>query len=449
VIGTGSDRAVTGFSIDTRTLAPGDMFVAIRGDRFDGNAYVVEAVSKGASAAMVSDASLAGKAELAGTPLVVVPETIAALQALANRVRRDSKCAVVAVTGSAGKSTTKEITAEFLAARYTVFRNRGNLNNHIGLPLSLLELRNKPDIGVLELGMNHFGEISTLVKIAEPDVRVWTNVGPAHLEFFGTVEAIAQAKAEILEGADKDSLLVANADDDLVMRHAGTFAGRVRTFGVERPADVRALAVRDLGIDGTAAIVRTPIGEAEMRTPLPGTANLSNVLAATAVAIRFDVPLADIVERAAQLKPVARRGEVIRSRDITIVDDSYNSNPRALSRAVGMLAGETRFTRRVVVIGEMLELGEASPQLHRAAGEEIARANVSELVAVGGSNARAIADGAIDAGMPSTHVHYVENSTAAAALAVTLVKPGDVVLVKGSRGIRTEVVVDRLKAEFA
>jgi UDP-N-acetylmuramoyl-tripeptide--D-alanyl-D-alanine ligase len=449
VIGTGSDRAVTGFSIDTRTLAPGDMFVAIRGDRFDGNAYVVEAVSKGASAAMVSDASLAGKAELAGTPLVVVPETIAALQALANRVRRDSKCAVVAVTGSAGKSTTKEITAEFLAARYTVFRNRGNLNNHIGLPLSLLELRNKPDIGVLELGMNHFGEISTLVKIAEPDVRVWTNVGPAHLEFFGTVEAIAQAKAEILEGADKDSLLVANADDDLVMRHAGTFAGRVRTFGVERPADVRALAVRDLGIDGTAAIVRTPIGEAEMRTPLPGTANLSNVLAATAVAIRFDVPLADIVERAAQLKPVARRGEVIRSRDITIVDDSYNSNPRALSRAVGMLAGETRFTRRVVVIGEMLELGERSPQLHRAAGEEIARANVSELVAVGGSNARAIADGAIDAGMPSTHVHYVENSTAAAALAVTLVKPGDVVLVKGSRGIRTEVVVDRLKAEFA
>ena len=157
---------------------------------------------------------------MAGTPLIVVPDTIAALQTLANRVRRDSGAAVVAVTGSAGKSTTKEITAEFLAARYTVFRNRGNLNNHIGLPLSLLELRTKPDIGVLELGMNHSGEISALVKIAEPEVRVWTNVGPAHLEFFGTVDAIAEAKAEILEGADNDSLLVANADDDLVMRHA-------------------------------------------------------------------------------------------------------------------------------------------------------------------------------------------------------------------------------------
>ena len=285
---------------------------------------------KGATGAIVSDAALSGAVELAETPLVVVPDTIAALQTLANRVRRDSGAAVVAVTGSAGKSTTKEIAAEFLAARYTVFRNRGNLNNHIGLPLSLLELRTKPDIGVLELGMNHFGEISALVKIAEPEVRVWTNVGPAHLEFFGTVDAIAEAKAEILEGADKDSLLVANADDDLVMRHAPKFGGRVRTFGVERPADVRALAVRDLGIDGTAAIVRTPIGEAEIRTPLPGTANLSNVLAAAAVAIRFDVPLDDIVERAARLKPVARRGEVIRAGGVTIVDDSYNSNPKAL-----------------------------------------------------------------------------------------------------------------------
>ena len=447
--GPGGEREISGFSIDTRTISPGDLFVAIRGDRFDGNAYVREAVGKGAVGAIVSDAALTGAAELAGTPLLLVPETIAALQTLANRVRRDSGAAVVAVTGSAGKSTTKEITAEFLAARYTVFRNRGNLNNHIGLPLSLLELRKKPDIGVLELGMNHSGEISALVKIAEPDVRVWTNVGPAHLEFFSTVDAIAEAKAEILEGADKDSLLVANADDDLVMRHAGRFKGRVRTFGVERPADVRALAVRDLGIDGTAAIVRTPIGEAELRTPLPGTANLSNALAAAAVAIRFDVPLADIVERAAGLKPVARRGEVIRAGGVTIVDDSYNSNPKALSRALAMLAGETRFARRVVIIGEMLELGAASPELHRAAGEEAAGAHVSELVAVGGANARAVAEGALAAGMPASCVHYVENSTAAGDLALTLVKSGDVVLVKGSRGIRTEVVVERLKAEFA
>lgn len=447
--GPAGEREISGFSIDTRTISPGDLFVAIRGSRFDGNAYVVEAVGKGAVGALVSDPALVGAPGLSGTPLIVVPDTLAALQRLANRVRRESGAAVVAVTGSAGKSTTKEITAEFLAARYKVFRNRGNLNNHIGLPLSLLELRMKPDIGVLELGMNHFGEISALVKIAEPEVRVWTNVGPAHLEFFGTVDAIAEAKAEILEGADQDSLLVANADDDLVMRHAPKFAGRVRTFGVERPADVRALAVRDLGIDGTVALVRTPIGEAEIRTPLPGTANLSNVLAAAAVAIRFDVPLHDIVERAARLTPIARRGEVIRVGGVTIVDDSYNSNPRALSRALTMLAGETRYARRLAVVGEMLELGAASLDLHRAAGADAARAHLSELVAVGSANARALADGAVKAGMPASQVHYVESSDAAADLAAALVKSGDLVLVKGSRGIRTEVVVERLKAERA
>jgi len=448
VAGPGSDREISGFSIDTRTISSGDLFIAIRGDRFDGNAYVAEAVTKGAVGAIVSDPTLTGATGLSGTPLIVASDTIAALQALASRVRRDSGAAVVAVTGSAGKSTTKEITAAFLAARYTVFRNRGNLNNHIGLPLSLLELRARPDIGVLELGMNHAGEISALVKIAEPEVRVWTNVGPAHLEFFGTVDAIAEAKAEILEGANHDSLLVANADDDLVMRHAATFAGRVRTFGVERPADVRALAVRDLGVDGTAAIVRTPIGETEIRTPLPGTANLSNILAAAAVAIRFDVPLEDIVERAAGLKPVARRGEVLRAGGVTIIDDSYNSNPKALSRALAMLGGETRYERRVAVIGEMLELGAASGELHRAAGKEAAHWSVGVLVAVGGANARAVADGAIEAGMAASQVHYVENSQAAADLVAALVTSGDVVLVKGSRGIRTEVVVDRLKVEL-
>jgi UDP-N-acetylmuramoyl-tripeptide--D-alanyl-D-alanine ligase len=449
VLGPEGDREINGFSIDTRTIREGDLFIAIRGDRLDGNAYVLEAMQKGAVAALVSDRALRDAPELRSTPLIVVPDTIAALQNLANRVRRDSGVAVVAVTGSAGKSTTKEIAAEFLAARYRVFRNRGNLNNHIGLPLSLLELRAKPDIGVFELGMNHFGEIRTLVKIAEPEVRVWTNVAPAHLEFFGTVEAIAEAKAEILEGADKDALLVANADDDLVMRHASTFGGRVRTFGVERPADVRALAVSDLGIDGTTSLVRTPIGEVELRTPLPGIANLSNVLAAAAVAIRFDIPLADIVERAAALRPMARRGEIFRSGTVTIVDDSYNSNPRALARALAMIAAESRYPRRIAVIGEMLELGEAGAELHRASGAEAARAGLAVLVAVGGANARALADGAQSAGMSASDVHHVANSGEAADLAAGCVKPGDLVLVKGSRGIRTEVVVDRLKAEFA
>ena len=421
------------------------MFFAIRGDRFDGHAFVADALRAGAAGAVVSAEAMSS---VAG-PLIVVNDTLVALQQLATHVRRASGSTVVAVTGSAGKSTTKEISAEFLSTRYQVFRNRGNLNNHIGLPLSLLELRHKPDIAVVELGMNHFGEISTLVKIAEPEVRVWTNVGPAHLEFFDSVDAIAEAKAEIMEGAGRDDLLVANADDERVMSHAGKFAGRVRTFGIDRPADVRALAVKDLGVDGVAAMVRTPAGDAEIKTPLPGIANLANVLAATAVALRFDVPLSDIVERAATLKPVARRGEVIRCGGITIVDDSYNSNPKALSGALAMIKRETRYERRIAVIGEMLELGDTTEELHRDAGVEVAEAGVAILIAVGGPAARAIAAGAADAGMSASNIYYAATSAKAADLTATLVKAGDLVLVKGSRGIRTEAVVDRLKAEFA
>ena len=437
----GPDRTINGFSIDTRTIRPGDLFFAIRGERFDGHDFIGDAVGAGAAGAVVSESR-----EFPEPSLIVVSDTIRALQALAAHVRRESGSSVVAVTGSAGKSTTKEIAAEFLSARYRVFRNKGNLNNHIGLPLSLLELRHKPDVAVVELGMNHFGEISTLVNIAKPEVRVWTNVGPAHLEFFGTVDAIGEAKAEIMEGAGSDDVLVANADDDLVMRHASRFAGRVRTFGIDRPADVWALGVRDLGIEGTVARVSTPIGEAEIRTPLPGVANLANVLAATAVALRFDVPLGDIVERAADLKPVARRGEVTRTPTFTIVDDSYNSNPKALTRALSMLVAETRYSRRVAVIGEMLELGEASEALHRQAGREIAQSGVGMLIAVGGVSARALGEAAQAAGMLAADVHYAADSHRAAEIAAAVVKAGDLVLVKGSRGIRTDIVVDRLKA---
>lgn len=445
-------RRISGFSIDTRTLAPGDLFFAIRGERFDGHDFVGDAIRAGAAGAVISDRAVIGSL---GEPLeppaiVVVADTIRALQILGHHVRRASGATVVAITGSAGKSTTKEIAAEFLAAHYRVFRSKGNLNNHIGLPLSLLELRRRPDIAVVEFGMSHSGEISTLVAIAEPEVRVWTNVAPAHLEFFDDIDAIAEAKAEILERAGRDHLLVANADDDRVVSRAQRFAGRVMTFGVERPADVRALAVRDQGIEGAAALVRTPIGEVEIRTPLVGPANLANVLAATAVAIRFEVPLADIAGRAAVLKPVPGRGEVIRlAGGVTIIDDSYNSNPAALSRVLGVVRSEDRFERRVAVLGEMLELGEDKEMWHRASGREAAAAGLSTLITVGGLCARALARAAVAAGMTGESVHHVSDSSLAAGLAASLVKPGDLVLVKGSRGVRTEVVVDRLKAEFA
>jgi UDP-N-acetylmuramoyl-tripeptide--D-alanyl-D-alanine ligase len=353
----------------------------------------------------------------------------------------------VAITGSAGKTTTKEVTGEFLASRYRVVRNRGNLNNHIGLPLSLMELRHRPDVAVVELGMNHAGEIRTLVGIAEPEVRVWTNVGEAHIGFFPSIDAIADAKAEVFEGASPSTVLVANADDERIARRVGRFSGRVTTFGIDRAADVRATAVEDRGIAGTAARVTTPRGAMDISTALVGRGNLANILAAIAVALEFDVPLASIAERATGLRPAAHRGEVVRLRDgVTLVDDSYNANPSAMKQAIELLA-RTRAPRRVAVLGEMLELGDFAAGLHGDVGRAAAAAGIDLVIAIGGDAAAALADAAAAAGMTADRVRHYATSDEAAGAVAPLIAPGDVVLVKGSRGIRTERVVERLKAE--
>jgi len=443
-----------GVSIDTRTLAAGDLFVAIRGERFDGAEFAEAAIGKGAAGVVVprqwsaKASAERGATASAGCVVLAVDDTTIALQALGHAVRRESGTKVVAITGSAGKTTTKEVTAELLAARYRVVRNRGNLNNHIGLPLSLVELRQRPEIAVVELGMNHPGEISTLVRVAEPDVRVWTNVGEAHLGFFASLDAIADAKAEIFEAASADTVLVANADDDRIVSRLPSFAGRVVTFGIDRPADVRASAVVDRGIDGTSARITTARGSVEMTTPLVGRGNLANILAATAVAEEFGVPLDTIAELAATLRPAAHRGEIVRLRNgITIIDDSYNANPTATRRAIEVLTRSASGGRRIAVLGEMLELGDRASDLHASVGRAAAAANVEVLLAVGGAPAAALAAAAVAAGLSKDAVRYFATSAEAAEAAVATVKTGDLVLVKGSRGVRTDLVVDRLKAE--
>jgi UDP-N-acetylmuramoyl-tripeptide--D-alanyl-D-alanine ligase len=443
-------REFPGVSIDTRTVTAGELFIAIRGERFDGGEFAAAAIEKGAAGVVVARGSDVAQRFSAATESVVVIEvadTTVALQLLARAIRRASATKVVAITGSAGKTTTKEVTAEFLAARYRVMRNRGNLNNHIGLPLSLIELRQRPEIAVVELGMNHAGEISTLVRVAEPDVRVWTNVGEAHLGFFASLDAIADAKAEILEGAETSGVLVANADDARVMERSGRFAGRVVTFGIERDADVRAHDIVDRGIDGIDARVTTRKGELVLRTPLTGRSNLANVLAAVAVAIDFDVPLEDIRERATSLEPAAHRGEIVRLRDhVVVIDDSYNANPTATKRALDVLAAASA-TRRLAVLGEMLELGDRAAALHAEVGRAAAQKGVDLLFAVGGAPATALADAAIAAGMAASRVRHFATSDEAADAVADAIAPGDVVLVKGSRGVKTDRVVDRLKAE--
>jgi UDP-N-acetylmuramoyl-tripeptide--D-alanyl-D-alanine ligase len=443
---------IGGISIDSRRLVPGDFFVAIRGERFDGHRFVSDVLGRGASGALLDTLSEdVPRGDASGAPVLIrAKDTTVALQDVARHVRRRAGCKVVAITGSAGKTTTKEVTAELLGARYRVFRNKGNLNNHIGLPLSLLELREKPDVAVVELGMNHPGEIRTLVGIAEPDVRVWTNVGDAHLGFFESPDAIADAKGEVLEHASSDTLLVANANDARIMSRTASFAGRLMTFGIETNADVEARGVEALGLDGTAAEIRTPAGSTRIRTPLLGMGNLANVLAATAVALELGVSLPDVVARVAALRPSAHRGELLRlPGGVTIVDDSYNSSPSALLRALETIAAATGSARKVAVLGEMLELGAHAERLHAECGRAAAGAGLSWLITVGGTAAGSMATAAVSAGMPSNAVTHVATREEAVALALDRVRPGDLLLVKGSRGIGTDLVVERLKVEYA
>jgi UDP-N-acetylmuramoyl-tripeptide--D-alanyl-D-alanine ligase len=436
--------APTGFSIDSRSIAQGQAFFAIVADR-NGHEFAADAARKGASVIVVSET--ADRAALAPAAVVQVAETTRALQDLARDVRRRSGAQVVAITGSAGKTTTKETVAAFLEGTFRVVKNHGNLNNHLGLPLSLLELRHGADVAVMELGMNHAGEIRILVGVAEPDTRVWLNAGDAHIGHFGSVDAIADAKAEILEGASASTLFVGNADDPRVMTRAEGFPGRVVTFGTSERADVRATNVVDLGLSGTQCTLVTRRGARSLQVPLLGRGNLANVLCATAVATEMGVPLDTVVARAARLTPARRRGEVrVLGNGVMVVDDTYNSSPSALRRALEMLAGHQAARRRVAVLGEMLELGDRATELHEACGRAAAAAHLDLLVTVGSAPAEALGQAAIAAGMNAAAVRHVATSAEAADVAASLVEPRDVVLVKGSRGVRTELVVDRLVA---
>ena len=406
-------------------------------------------MSKGAVGAIVADASALPAGARAGTA-VVVGDTVVALQRIARAVRRRSGARVVAITGSVGKTTTKELIAALLETRYRVLRNEGNLNNHIGLPLSLLELRRRPEVAVVELGMNHAGEIRTLVRISEPDVRVWTNVAEVHAAFFDSVEAIADAKAEILDGATPATELVVNAADERAMARVIGFPGPMTTFGLTATADVRASEVRDLGLDGTRSRLETAAGGGTLRTRLIGTGHVANALAAIAVALRFQVPLETILAGVATFGARPRRGEVARlARGVTLVDDSYNSSPAALLSTLHSVAVDRTHGRRVAVLGEMLELGERSEMLHRTCGAAAAEAGFRPIVAIGGAPAKALAAGAVAAGLPASDVATWPTSAEAAPAVSGLLRAGDLVLVKGSRGVGTDRIADRLRADWA
>jgi len=435
---------VSGVTIDSRRVEPGQLFVAIAGPRFDGHDFVAEAAARGAAAALVHRDLQAP----AGFALVRVADTTRGLADLAGRARAQAEVPVVCITGSAGKTTTKDMTAALLAARGPVLKTEGNLNNQYGLPLMLLRLRPEHAAAVLELGMSAAGELRALSGIARPDVAVITLVAPVHLEFFASVDAIAAAKAEILEGLAEGGIAVLNGDDPRVRRIGEAHrarGGRVLWFGHDRAHDVSAENWRGT-VHGMRFTLRVGGQAEDIALPLPGPHFLMNFLAAAAAAHHLGIGLDIIAERATTLKAASHRGEVVSlGQGITLLDDCYNSNPTAVEAAVVALGLSAR-GRRVAFLGDMLELGPTGPELHRQTGEKVG--GRLDLLAAVGPLAAGFLEGARRAGLRPEALVAFADSAGAAAAAPDLVGPGDAVLVKGSRGVRMEVIVDALRTRF-
>jgi UDP-N-acetylmuramoyl-tripeptide--D-alanyl-D-alanine ligase len=436
-----AEVAFPGVSIDSRTLRRGDLFVAIRGPRFDGHDFLAEAARRGAGAAIVHrDAE-----RPPGLPLVRVADTTRALGDLARHVRRRSAAPVVGLTGSVGKTTTKEMAAALLATRGSVLRTEGNLNNQYGLPLTLLRLRPEHTAVVLEMGMSAPGEIRALAAVAEPDVAAITRVAPVHLEFFASVDAIAEAKAEILEGLRPAGTAVLNGDDPRLRAIGERFRGRVVWFGRDRRCDVAADGEGATSA-GTRFDLRVEGRTVHVALPLAGPHFVSDFLAAAAIAWVLGVAPEAMARVAAALAPAPHRGEVRPlGEGVTLLDDCYNSSPEALEAAVVALT-LVPARRRVAVLGDMLELGPTAPALHRDSGRTL-RGRVDVVVGVG-SLAEELLAGAREAGLDAAGLHRFPTAAEAARAAAEIVRPGDAVLVKASRALHLEAVVDALVGRF-
>ena len=443
---------LAGVSINSRTLVRGELFVAIHGPRHDGHDFVVGALESGALAAIVAADRVAGYAEPVRSKLLAVPDTLAALQELAQAVRTGWGRRVAAVTGSAGKTTTKEILAALLSSRFRVLKSEGNLNNEYGLPLQLLRLEETDEAAVVELGMSHAGELKGLAEIARPDVGVVTRVAPVHLEFFASLGEIALAKRELIEGlSDRESVAVLNADDPLVARFAEVAPGRVLTFGVEqRSADFRADNITDRGLNGTEFDFLGPQGRARLSLSLAGRHNISNALAALAAASVWDVGTAEAREVFPKLEATGMRGRVLQyDAGFTVINDCYNSNPVALAAMTGLLTSTPAKGRHILAAGEMLELGPTSAELHREAGRSAAASGkLGWIIGVQG-DAESFVRGAVEAGHPPAQAKFFATSAEAGEFLSKLVAQGDVLLVKGSRGVKMERIVEALDARFS
>ncbi len=443
-------QSVGGVSIDSRTVQNGALFVALRGERFDGHWFVPEAVQKGAVAVLVSEAQAipSGLRTQDGQvpAVVVVPDTLQALQAFAHAHRRHYAGTVIAVTGSSGKTTVKEMMAAVLQTRFATFKAPGNLNNHIGVPLAVLQLPLSTTVAVFELGMNHLGEIRHLCRIVQPRVGVITNIGLAHVGYLGSIERIQQAKGELIDALDASAVAVVNADDPRALALGKRVRGRLITFGQGAGAEVRGYIRQEQGCAGLWCVLELRGSRWELHLSTPGSHNLLNALAAAAVGVALEVPSPCIVAGLQNYRGMHGRLMVHQTPDgMVVVDDTYNANPQSMRAALTFLQQVPGEGRRIAVLGDMLELGEAGPTLHEEIGMIAARSGLAYLITLG-SLAQLIAQGAIKAGMPAARIYSALDQHDVLALLSHLARPQDIILFKGSRGMAMERLVQALCA---
>jgi UDP-N-acetylmuramoyl-tripeptide--D-alanyl-D-alanine ligase len=432
--------SVSGYSIDSRTVSPGELFFAVRGERLDGHDFVAAALARGAAAAVVSRARVAGLPDAAlSAPLLIAEDPLLALQTLAAHVRRQWGKRVVAITGSAGKTTTKEATAAALGAKFNVLKSQGNLNNGFGLPLQLLRLLPEHEVAVVEMGMNHLGEIAALARIASPDWGVVTNVGNAHVENFAEGQAgIARAKFELVAALPASGAAFLNCSDPYVSQFGRDFPGRVVYFGSGPCADPQTLSTSE-DTEGLHVKYRAGEREGSFTLKMLGAHNAANAMAGLAVALEAGVELDAAITALESLTAGDKRGQLIEIAGATILNDSYNSNPEALRSMIQTLAARPA-GRRILVAGEMLELGEHGAALHTACGHAAAEAGLDFVLGVQG-NAEHLAAAACAGGVASL---FLPDAESAGRWLAQNLRSGDQVLVKGSRGVHLERAIEEL-----
>ena len=438
-----SSRPIRGAAVDSRLVAPGQMFVALPGERTDGHAHVPQAIERGAAAVLLTRPPV-DAAALGDVTVLRVADGGAALGAVAAGWRRRFTPLVVGITGSIGKTSTKEAVAAVLGAARETLRTEGNMNNEIGLPLTLLRLGPEHEAAVLEMGMYVGGEIAELAAMARPSIGVVTAVQPVHLSRIGSLEAVEQAKGELLEALPADGAAILNEDDPIVARMDDRSAARALRYGFAKTADVRAEGVESAGIAGMRFLLRTPAGERPVAIPVPGRLSVHNALAGAAVGHAAGLPLDTIVEALVGGWAAPHRVELVRLKGATVVDDSYNASPGSMLAALDLLSGLPG--RRVAVLGTMLELGEGHDAGHVAVGEAAGR--TVELLIVVGPEAGGIVEGARGAGLDAGRIRHVADVEAALDVLRPRLRDDDAVLVKASRGIGLDRLVDALRLEL-